>query len=173
MAHRIDITDVLLGIIRHDESSRRYDQHLIGELLRLIHELEEHERHHPSPHRARHGRFAGVYHRNHKTGEITLAVQTVAGSTALTAPIIFTDSTGATVQGPAGTLTVDNAAVTDARLSADNQSCNVTSPATGSVTITWTDPSGNIAPFSVTLTDQVIPVTISGSFGTFAPGTTA
>lgn len=101
-----------------------------------------------------------------------MAVQTVPSSTALTAPIVFTDSNGASVTGPQGTLTTDNPAVT-AALSADFQSCNVTSPASGSVTITWNDPAGVIAPFSVTLTDQVIPVTISGAFGTFVPGTTA
>lgn len=102
-----------------------------------------------------------------------MSVQTVVPSTALTAAIVFTDSTGTTVVGPTGTLTVDNASVTDARLSADGQSCNVTSPASGSVTITWTDPAGKIPPFSVTLTDQVIPVTVTGQFGTFAAGTTA
>lgn len=137
----------------------------IGKLvLNLGHE------HHHGP--AVRGRFAGAYFTDSE-GEIIVAVQTVPGSTALTAPIVFTDSTGAIVSGPTGALTVDNPAVTDARLSADGQSANVTSPATGSVTITWTDPAGNIAPFSVTLTDQVIPVTITGQFGTFAPGTTA
>lgn len=127
----------------------------------------------PEPGKAVKGRFAGAYFINPKTGDIILAVQTLPASTAVTAPIIFTDSTGAAVKGPTGTLTVDNPAVTDARLSADFQSCNVTTPASGSVTITWTDPAANIAPFSVTLTDQILPVTITGQFGTFAPGTTA
>lgn len=133
----------------------------------------------PHPHfhlfhrrRAVHGRFEGAHFRNPNTGALTVAVQTLPGSTAVTAPIIFTDSTGAKVTGPTGTLSVDNAAVTDARLSADGQSCNVTTPPTGSVTITWTDPAGKIPPFSVTLTDQVV-VTVTGAFGTFAPGTTA
>lgn len=121
--------------------------------------------------RAVRGRFAGAYFIG-SSGEIIVAVQTVPVSTALTAPIVFTDSTGASVTGPSGTLTVDNPAVTDARLSADGQACNVTSPASGSVTITWTDPAGIIPPFSVTLTDQVV-VTVTGAFGTFAPGTTA
>lgn len=100
-----------------------------------------------------------------------MAVQTVPGGTAVTAPFIFTSSTRGVIPGPVGAVSVDNAAAT-AGLSADGQSCNVMTPPTGSVTVTWTDPAGAIASFSVTLTDQVVE-TITGDFGTFAPGTTA
>ncbi len=129
--------------------------------------------HHPHhPHRAVEGRFSGAFFTDPMTGEIIVAVQTVPGSTAITSALTFTDSLGNIVTGPTGALTVDNPDVTDARFSADGQAVNVTTPDSGNVTITWSDPAGNIAPFAVTLTDQVVPVTITGEFGEFVPGTT-
>lgn len=99
-----------------------------------------------------------------------MATQTVPASTALTASLIFTDSTGVVVTGPIGTLTADVSTVTPT-LSASGQAVNVTSPPSGDVTLTWSDPSGVVPSFSVTLSDQAA-VTVTGAFGSFAPGTT-
>lgn len=133
---RIDVTEILASIVRDERVALRYDEHVIGDLRRIIFQLEEHERNHPTPHRAIHGRFEGVHYVNPVTGEITVADQTVPVSTALTGKFVFTDSTGATVTGPMGTIAADNSAVTDARLSADGQSYNFTSAASGDVTLT-------------------------------------
>ncbi len=100
-----------------------------------------------------------------------MAAQQVPASTAMTAPLVFTDQTGANVPGPVGVVTSTDAANAPT-LSADGQSCNVMTPASGAVTLTWTDPAGKVSPFSVVLTDQVVQQ-ISGQFGTFVPGTTA
>ncbi len=101
-----------------------------------------------------------------------MAKQTVPVSTQLTGKLIFTDSTGATVIGPIGSISADNGSVTPT-LSADGQSYNFTSPASGDVTLTWTDPAGNVASASQTFTDQVVAPTISLQFGPASPGTTA
>lgn len=125
----------------------------------------------PHP-KAQRGRFAGAYHTDPETGEWIVAAQQVPASTAMTAPLVFTDQNGASVQGPVGVITSSDPNV-QASLSADGQSANVTTPASGSVTLTWTDPAGKLAPFSIDLTDQVVVQQISGQFGTFVPGTTA
>jgi hypothetical protein len=98
--------------------------------------------------------------------------QTVPSSTALTGKLVFVDSsTGATVVGPIGVLTSDVASAAPT-LSADGQSYNFTSAASGSVTLTWTDPAGVVVPFSEVFTDQIVPVVITGTFGPATAGTT-
>ena len=137
-----------------------------------IGELIDDLRHWPHHHPIVIGRFEGAHFIHPKTGVLTVAAQPVPASTALTGGLIFTDSTGAVVKGPIGALTADQTTVTPT-LSADGQSYNFTSPASGSVTLTWTDPAGVVAPFSQIFTDQVIAVTVTGAFGPAAPGTTA
>ena len=131
--------------------------------------MSRHHRHHHHKHVK--GRFEGAQYFDCNTGELKVAVQTVPASTALTGKLIFTDNTGATVVGPIGLLTSDVSTITPG-LSADGQSYNFTSPATGSVTLTWTDPAGVVLPFSQIFTDQVGTVVLTGSFGPAAPGTT-
>ena len=126
---------------------------------------------HPGRHRRISGRFEGARFFNPKTGELQVATQTLPGSTAVTAALIFTDSIGAKVSGPLGVVTSDVPDVAPT-LSADGQACNVMTPPSGAVTLTWSDPAGHVAPFGVTLTDEVVAVTVTGAFGTFAPGTT-
>lgn len=124
------------------------------------------------PHERITGRFAGAYY--FRRGVLIVADQTVPGATAVTAPLVFTSSTRGVIPGPIGTISADNPAAS-ASLSADGQSVNVMTAPTGAVTVTWSDPAGVIASFSVTLTDQIVvpPEVITGAFGTFAPGTTA
>ena len=99
--------------------------------------------------------------------------QTVQPSTALTGKLTFTDTTtGSTVPGPVGTISADVASASPT-LSADGQSYNFTSAPSGSVTLTWTDPAGVIAPFSEVFTDAVVGPVITGTFGPATPGTTA
>ncbi len=124
--------------------------------------------------RAVRGRFAGAFYLSNE-GEITLS-QAAPGGTAITAPIDFVDQHGQPIKGPMGALTSSDAANTPT-LSADGQAANVMTPAaTGTdqtITISWNDPAGKIAGFSVDLVvAAVVPVAVSGSFGTFVPGTT-
>lgn len=121
--------------------------------------------------KAKRGRFGGAFRTDPQTGEWIVAAQQVPASTAMTAPLVFTDQNGASVPGPIGVITSTDTA-NPPTLSADGQSANVTTPASGSVTLTWTDPTGAVSPFSVVLTDQVVQQ-ITGQFGTFVPGTTA
>lgn len=105
-----------------------------------------------------------------------MAAQTVPVSTAITAPLIFTQTSSdgsapVTVTGPIGAVSSSDPTVTPA-LSADGQAVNLTTPASGTFTLTWHDPAGVVADFSVTLTDQVPVLTVTGAFGVFVPGTT-
>lgn len=120
------------------------------------------------------GRFAGMFRRHHRTGDFIVATQTVPLNTPSTAPLVFTDASGATGPGPVGTVSASDPSVS-VSLSADGQSANVTLSAvlTAPATLTWTDPSGVVPDFSVEVTDQATFSATAGSFGTFAPGTTA
>ena len=105
-----------------------------------------------------------------------MAAQTVPVSTAITAPMTFTQTSSdgsppVTVKGPTGTVTSSDPTVSPF-LSADGQSVNLTTPASGTFTLTWHDPAGVVADFSVTLTDQVPVLTVTGAFGPFTVGTT-
>lgn len=116
------------------------------------------------------GRFEGAYYLNSK-GEITVAVQTVPASTALTGKLAFTSNINGSVAGPIGAISASDPAAAPS-LSADGQSYNFTSLPSGTVTLTWNDPAGKVASFSCDFTDQVVE-TITGAFGPAAPGTTA
>lgn len=121
------------------------------------------------------GRFAGVFHVNSQ-GVITVMSQNVPGATAVTAQLVFTSSLNGTVKGPIGSIASSDANAVPS-LSADGQAVNVTTPAEAPVqdviTLTWSDPSGKIASFSVDLVVSAAPQeVITGAFGTFVPGTT-
>lgn len=117
------------------------------------------------------GRFAGVFHVNQQ-GVLIVAKQQVPGNTAITAPLVFTDSVAGTVKGPVGIISSSDPAVVPS-LSADGQAVNVTSPASGVVTVTWHDPAGVVAAFDLDIeVAAVAPSTITGAFGPFVPGTT-
>lgn len=141
---------------------------LVDDFIARVH---HHRGQRPPPrHRRIRGRFEGAQFFNPKTGEIEVAIQTVPSSTALTGALIFTDQTGATVAGPIGTIASDQPTVSPS-LSADGQHYNFTSPPSGDVTLTWSDPAGKVASFSQTFTDQVVEV-ITGAFGQATAGTT-
>lgn len=121
------------------------------------------------------GRFAGVFHVNSQ-GEIIVMSQNVPGSTAITAPLVFNSSTNGTVKGPVGTIASSDPNAVPS-LSADGQAVNVTTPAEAPVqdviTLTWSDPAGKIASFTVDLVVSAAPQeVITGAFGAFVPGTT-
>jgi hypothetical protein len=101
-------------------------------------------------------------------------MQQVPANTALTGGLIFLDASGATTVGPIGTLS-SSVTLLSLGLSSDGQSYNFTSPSSGNVTLTWTDPSGQVPSFSADFSDQPPPPApaVSGSFGPAAPGTTA
>lgn len=102
-----------------------------------------------------------------------MAAQTVPASTPLTGGLIFTQA-GATVLGPMGSITASDPAVA-VSLSADGQFYNLTSPASGGVTLTWHDPAGNVPDFSVDFVDEIVvvpPAPITGTFGPASLGTT-
>lgn len=104
-----------------------------------------------------------------------MAQQTLTVGVAFTAPLIFTDASGATGAGPIGSISASDPSVT-VGLSADGQAANVTMTATlpTPATITWHDPAGVVPDFTVDVSDAppVFQAT-AGSFGTFAEGTTA
>lgn len=129
-------------------------------------------------HRHRHfkpvaGRFAGMFYVDPKTGVFIVATQTLTVGVAETAPLVFVDDSGATGPGPIGTIAASDPSVT-VSLSADGQFANATMTTTLAtpVTLTWNDPAGVIPSFTVEVTDAATFVPVSGSFGTFAPGTT-
>ena len=124
-------------------------------------------KHHHKP-RAVKGRFGGLSIVTPK-GEIPLSQQ-VPPSTALTGPLLFTDQFGNPVKGPIGTLS-SSVPLDTLSLSADGQSFNFTSPATGDVTILWHDPAGNVPDFTGDFSDQPVLV-ITGAFGAAVPGVT-
>ena len=104
-----------------------------------------------------------------------MATQTLQLNTPETAPLIFVDASGVTGPGPIGEVSASDPSVSVA-LSADGQAVNATMTATLPVpaTITWHDPSGAVPDFTVDVTDAAAVFTpVSGSVGTFAPGTTA
>ena len=95
----------------------------------------------------------------------------------MTAPLIFTQTSSdpnvppVTVPGPKGVVSSSDPTVSPS-LSADGQSVNLTTPASGTFTLTWHDPAGNVPDFSVTLTDEVPVLTVTGAFGQFVAGST-
>ncbi len=97
--------------------------------------------------------------------------QTVPANTALTGPLIFVDQFGNPAVGPIGVISSSVVLTPPASLSADGQSFNFTSPASGDVTLLWHDPAGAVPDFTGDFTDQVV-ITITGSFGAAAAGTT-
>lgn len=97
--------------------------------------------------------------------------QTVPASTALTGPLLFVDQFGNPATGPIGQLS-SSVPLDTLSLSADGQSFNFTSPASGDVTLLWHDPAGNVPDFTGDFTDQIV-LTITGSFGSATPGTTS
>lgn len=103
-----------------------------------------------------------------------MATQQLAVNTAYTAPLTFQDANGNTVQGPIGSIASSDPSVT-ASLSEDGQHANCTmTQANITATLTWSGNGANGAfSFTVTVTDQPVGTTaVSGSFGTFVPGTT-
>lgn len=120
------------------------------------------------------GHFAGAFYTDPETGQITMATQTLLVGVAATAPLDFLDANGVKVAGPMGTVASTDANVSIA-LSADGQSANVLMSAPGTTaTLTWSG-TGGAGPFSFTVdvTDLPVIAAVSGSFGTFAAGTTA
>lgn len=151
----------LIDSLRNLERIEERELHEIEQIL------ERHRRRHGP--RAVKGRFAGLYWTDPHTGEWTVASQQVPFNAPITAPLVFVDKNGLAEPGPVGTIAVTDPAGT-AALSADGQHANIT--VTVAATATWTDPSGVVPSFSVDLTEAIGPV-VSGSFGTFVPGTTA
>jgi hypothetical protein len=119
------------------------------------------------------GRFAGMFFVS-QTGEIVMATQIIPLNTPSTAPLVFSDASGATGPGPVGTITASDPSVS-VSLSADGQAANVVLSATlpTPATLVWHDPSNVIPDFTVDVSDVASVFTpVAGAFGTFAPGTT-
>lgn len=127
-------------------------------------------------HRAVRVRFAGIHYRG-PNGEIIMATQNIPLNTPSTAPLIFTDSTGATVVGPAtGTVTTSDTTNSTVALSANGQFANVTLTGATTATLSYTGigDGGVTITATVDVTDQPVATTATAvAFGTFAPGTTA
>lgn len=86
----------------------------------------------------------------------------------------FPNSEGA-LAGPIGSVSASDPAA-QIGLSADGQSVNltITTNVDGDITLTWHDPAGAVADFTVVVdTDNGVPDTTVGSFGAFSEGTTA
>lgn len=111
-------------------------------------------------------------------GEIVMAGQNLITGTAYTAPVVFLNAAGLPAIGPATpTWALDVPANGTITASADGQSVNVTLTVDGTVnpTYTGTNPDGTVvtvAPFSLTAAAAVNDA-VTGTVGTFAPGTTA
>lgn len=121
-------------------------------------------------------RFAGIYYHN-QHGELVMATQHIPINTPSTAPLIFTDASGATVAGPTtGTVSTSDPANSTVTLSANGQFVNVTLTGATLATLTYSSVGvgGATITATVDVTDEPVPSTATGvAFGTFAAGTTA
>jgi len=152
---------------------------LIRQVEREEHELRELYEHLKRlfccPQKPDSGRFAGFHYINAK-GEIIVAAQQIPVNTPSTTNLIFTlAGVPITGPGPIGSVTSSDPSVS-AALSTDGQFANVTlNQPNVTSTITWSgDGANGPFSFSVDVTDQpVVTLPDGGSFGTFAPGTTA
>lgn len=122
-----------------------------------------------------HGRFGGFRFHNSE-GNLVMATQQLTVGTPATCALVFLAADGVTTgKGPVGTVSSSDGSVS-AGLSEDGQSCNaLMTLANVTSTLTWHDPAGVVPDFSVDVSDVVAPpefVAASGSFGTFADGTT-
>lgn len=105
-------------------------------------------------------RLAGLSYIN-PDGSLTMATVQLTIGKSYTAPLIFTDATGASGVGPIGSVSSNDPAIVPS-LSADGQTLNVSviakvaDPPDGA-SITWTDPAGTIADtVLVSVTDQAV-----------------
>jgi hypothetical protein len=139
------------------------ERYEILEIERLIADIRQ-RRHRGRPIVGRFGQF-----RDHH-GDIAMAFKL---NTAYTAPLLFVQN-GAPLAGPIGTVSASDTSA-QISLSGDGQSVNLnlTAEVQGDITLTWSDPSGVVADFTVAVdTDNTGTGVITGSFGAFTEGTT-